>query len=122
MKDRFFSQKKHKEVPESKSLAPDREKIKQLVCKSYHAKEDNLLKSKRGSFNEPRDVAIYLTRRLRGNSLDEICRQYKLSKYSSASSVIERVQGNISKNRQFREHVEKLRSMITKSQTENPLL
>jgi len=72
VKDRFFSQKRHKEVPESKLLAPDREKIKQLVCKSYHVKENNLLKSKRGTFNEPRNVTIYLARRLRGDGLDEI--------------------------------------------------
>jgi hypothetical protein len=33
MKKRFFNKKRHVEAPESKSLAPDIEKIKAAVCK-----------------------------------------------------------------------------------------
>ena len=118
MKEQFFSEKSHKEVPEAKSLAPDTERIKQCVCQTYRVLPEALLKSKRGISNEPRNVAIYLTRFIRGAGLTEICREYHLNKYSSASSAVERVKGHMAKDRQFRRHVEKLGVMLTKSQTE----
>ena len=99
-------------------MAPEREKIKQLVFRTYQVKEEELLKSKRGTFNEPRNVAIYLTRWLRGENLDEICKAYGLKKYSSASSVIERVRKQILRDQKFRKRVDELRQIIIKSQTE----
>ena len=118
LRDRFFERKTHKEVPESRVLAPEREKIKQVICRIYGVRVEDLLKSKRGTFNEPRSVAIYLTRQLRGENLAEICREYGLSKYSSASSVIERVGTKMSTDRQLRKRVAKIRQVLTKSQTE----
>jgi hypothetical protein len=53
--------------------------------------EKELLISQRGSFNEPRNMAIYLTRRLRGDGLKQIGEQFQVKKYSSVSSVIERM-------------------------------
>jgi len=117
VKDRFFHQKSHEEIPESRSLAPDKEKIKQVVCRAYHVSEEDLLKSKRGIFNEPRNVAIYLTRRMRGDGLGEICKEFHMKRYSTASSAIERVKDQISKDVRFRKRVEKLRLILTKSQT-----
>jgi REP element-mobilizing transposase RayT len=118
LRDRFFERKTHKEVPESRVLAPEREKIKQVICRIYGVRVEDLLKSKRGTFNEPRSIAIYLTRQLRGENLAEICREYGLSKYSSASSVIERVGTKMSTDRQLRKRVAKIRQVLTKSQTE----
>jgi chromosomal replication initiation ATPase DnaA len=68
--------------------------------------------------NEPRNVAIYLTRQLRGENLAEICREYGLSKYSSASSVIERVGIRMSTDRQFGKRVEAISQLLRKSQAE----
>lgn len=116
IKDRFFPQKNHEEVPESRVLAPDRERIKRVVCKTYHVSEEDLHKSKRGVFNEPRNVAIYLTRRLRGDGLDQICREFHMKRYSSASSAIERVRVQVLKDRQLKKRIEKLRLMLIKSQ------
>jgi chromosomal replication initiation ATPase DnaA len=104
-------------VPESKSLAPDMEKIRQVVCKTYGVNEEDLFKAKREIFNEPRNVAIYLTRQLRGEGLVEICRDYNLKKYSSASSVIERVRKRISKDPQFKKRIDLLIAIGTKSQS-----
>jgi putative transposase len=95
----------------------DREKIKQVVCKAYHVDEEDLLKSKRGTFNEPRNVAVYLTRQLRGDGLGEICKEFQMKRYSSASSAIERVKTLISKDGRLRKRVEELRLILTKSQT-----
>ena len=51
VKENFFVQRRHAEVPESKSLAPDSEKIKEAVCRSYDIGEEDRLKSKRGMTN-----------------------------------------------------------------------
>ena len=114
----FFESKTHREVPESRVLAPGREEIKELVCRIYGVREEDLVKAKRGRFNEPRSVAIYLTRRLRGENLAEICREYGLKTHSSASSAVERVRGQIMKDRQFSKRVNDLSQMLTKRQNE----
>ena len=118
LKGHFYGEKKHREVPESKVLAPDGDKIKQVICRIYGVREQELLKARRGVMNEPRNVAIYLTRQLRGDNLAEICREYGLSKYSSASSVIERVGIRMSADRQFGKRVEEISQLLSKSQAE----
>jgi hypothetical protein len=118
LRSEFFESKKHMEVPESKILAPGRKEIKELVCRIYGVSEEDLTKLKRGTFNEPRSVAIYLTRQLRGENLAEICREYGLKTHSSASSAVERVRGQINKDRRFRKRIDKLAQMLAKRQTE----
>ncbi len=82
-------------------------------------REEDILKAKRGTFNEPRSVAIYLTRQLRGENLAEICRQYGLKTHSSASSAVERVRAQIIKDHRFSKRVDKLVRMLVKRQTES---
>ena len=62
MKETFFIQRRHVEVPESKSMAPDSETIKGAVCRGFDIDEEDLLISKRGMTNDPRNTAIYLMR------------------------------------------------------------
>ena len=118
IRSQFFERKRHIEVPESKTLAPSMEEIKELVCGIYGVSEEDLVKPRRGTFNEPRSVAIYLTRQLRGENLAEICKEYGLKTHSSASSAVERVRDQISKDRQFSKRVDKLVQMLVKRQTE----
>jgi chromosomal replication initiation ATPase DnaA len=47
-------------------------------------------------------MAIYLMRHLRGDSLEDIGREFKVSKYSSVSSVVERMKTRIAKDRKLR--------------------
>jgi len=116
VKDSFFLRKRHKEVPESKSLSPDAERIKEEVCRSYGVSRDALYISRRGISNEPRNVAIYLLRTLRGDNLEEIGRDFNINRFSSASSVVERMKGRVSKNRQLRKRVEEIKNAIHMSQ------
>ena len=51
---------------------PSTEKIKEMVCRSYGVKDEDILFSKRAMKNEARNTAIYLLRQLRGVKLDEI--------------------------------------------------
>jgi chromosomal replication initiation ATPase DnaA len=55
-----------------------------------------LYRSRRGISNEPGNVAIYLLRTLRGDNLEEIGRDFNISRFSSVSSVVERMRGKIS--------------------------
>jgi len=73
---------------------------------------DDLIKSKRGRFNESRNVAIYLTRRLRHDSLQEIGTQFQIKKYSSVSSIVERMKDRIGTDRKVKKRIEELYSTI----------
>ena len=112
----FSGKKRHLEVPESKSLAPDVKKIKEVVCKSYDVEEGALTLTRRGITNEPRNATIYLMRHLRGDSLEDIGREFKVTKYSSVSSVIERMKTKIAKNRGLKTRIKRLREEINMSQ------
>jgi len=118
VKERFFHSKRHDEVPESKGLAPDTEKIKEAICKAYAIDESSLLSSRRGVLNEPRNVAIFLVRRLRGEKLEEIGRQFGISKYSSVSSVIEKMKRDMSVDRKLRVRVHSIAKRLYNGQQE----
>lgn len=79
--------KRDPQVPES--LAPELEAIKRVVCLYFSVDKSDLLKSRRGRFNEPRSMAIYLGRMLRKENLLELGSEFGLVSYSSVSSVVE---------------------------------
>ncbi len=58
-----------------------------------------LLKEVVDMCTKPRNVAIFLVRRLRGEKLQEIGRQFGMAKYSSVSSAIEKMKRDISADR-----------------------
>ena len=112
VKGSFFSGKRHKEVPESRKLSPEAERIKEAVCRKYGVAMDELHRSRRGISNEPRSVAIYLLRTLRGDNLEEIGREFNMTRFSSVSSVVERMKGKISVDRQLRKCVEEIKTAL----------
>jgi len=116
MKERFFHKKRHDEIPESRRLALEAEKIKKTICNAYGIEESSLLSSRRGVLNEPRNVAIFLLRRLRGDKLNDIGRQFGISKYSSVSSVIEKMKREISADRRLRMKVKNIEKTLSNSQ------
>ncbi len=87
-----------------------------MVSKSYNVEEQALTLTRRGIANEPRSVAIYLMRHLRGDSLEKIGREFKITKYSLVSSVVERIKGKIAKDRKLRKRVVELKEEINMSQ------
>jgi len=116
VKEKFFHVKRHDEIPQSRRLAPDAEKIKKEICKAYGIEESSLLSSRRGVLNEPRNVAIFLVRHLRGEKLEEIGRQFDISKYSSVSSVIEKMKIDMSVHRKLRVRVKNIEKTLNNSQ------
>ena len=116
VKKHFFNDKYNREIPESKSLAPSIEEIKSAICKFYSIDEKKLLISKRGSVNEPRNIALYLARRLKGDSLDAIAKAFNIRVYSSVSSVVNRTQILLSKDRKLRKSCEQITCNLIKGQ------
>ena len=116
VKGRFLHKKNHDEIPESRRLAPDAEKIKRVICNAYGIDKNSLLSSRRGILNEPRNVAVFLVRRLRGEKLEEIGRQFGIAKYSSVSSVIEKMKREISVDRRLRLRVKNIEKTLFNSQ------
>ena len=117
VKGLFFSDKSHEEIPEAKILAPDPEKILEAVGTFYKVGMDNLVRSKRGYFNEPRNVAIYLTRRLRGDTLKVAGEPFGITKNSTVSSSIDRVKKEMKRDKAVSLRVEKLIEILSNTQT-----
>jgi len=57
-----------------------------------------------------------MSRRMTGERLDEIGRDFNLKRYSSVSTVIERTKAQISSDRKLKQRVEKLKTFLSKSQ------
>ncbi len=119
VKGKYYALKVDDDIPQSKELAPGKDAIIKAVCDYWNVGEDDLIKSKRGRFNEPRNVAIYLTRRLRHDSLQEIGTQFQIRKYSSVSSIVERMKDRIDADRKVKKCINELCAII-KSQEQVP--
>ncbi len=82
------------------------------MCDYWDVGVDDLIKSKRGQFNESRNFAIYLTRRLRHDSLQEIGTQFQIKKYSSVSSIVERMKDRIGTDKKVKKRINELCALI----------
>lgn len=116
IKGQYHDLKDDLEVPAIRELAPEADKIKSTVCDYYAVEPASLYRTKRGEFNEARNVAAYLLRRLRRDSLKSIGEQLHIRKYSSASSAIERLKIKIKKDRHLKQRIDTLINLIGKSQ------
>ena len=111
-KNTFFATKSHKQVPDSNQLAPAIEQIKMAVCQDYGVTTDQLMCSIRGISNEPRNVAIYLTRMLRQDGLMEIGVAFGMRGYSSASSAIVRVRKKLLNDNFLHLRISRIKKLI----------
>ena len=116
IKERFFNLKNFEEIPETKKLAPDIDEIKYTVCTAYNIKETDLYVTMRGHFNEPRNVAVFLTRYLRNDTLKNVGEPFSIEKYSTVSSIVERVKHDMKVNKGFKKRVQGFADKISKSQ------
>jgi REP element-mobilizing transposase RayT len=116
----FFANKTHKQVPDSGQLAPEIERIKEAVCQYYETEKGRLMHSERGVSNDPRNVAIYLTRVLRRDGLVNISAAFGMHGYSSASSAIDRINKRIASDKGLQKSITEIKQNIIsqKSQTE----
>jgi hypothetical protein len=109
IKERFFANKRHREVPAARALAPSVQEITGAVAAYYGVDEATLFLSRRGVTNEPRDMAIYLTRMLCGTPLQEIADRFSIGSYSSVSTVLTRVGRRLAREPEFKKRFEEIR-------------
>jgi len=79
--------------------------------KIFHTPED-LLKTRRGQYNEARNIAMYLIRKHTGTELKDIGQHFGMSNYSSVGSVITRTKQEMVRNRNLRQRVEKVEKLF----------
>ena len=118
LRGKFFERKRDGQVPESAELAPDLDAIEEEVCSYYGVEVSELLKSRRGTFNEPRSMAMHLARILRKDSLKDIGSEFDLSGYSSVSSVLQGIGKQLLKNRRLQKRYEVLKKALIIGQPE----
>jgi len=116
VKSMYRDFKEVEETPQMRELYIDTETILSQVSDYYGITHDDLNTARRGQFNEPRNVAIYLLRRLRRDSLSEIGRVFQIDKYSSVSSIIERLKLRIGADPQLKKRIEDLKHRTYMSQ------
>jgi putative transposase len=116
VKKKFYRVKSHAEIPQSRQLAPTIAEIKEKVCRCYGVKQQALEKTKRGQVNEPRNIAIYLTRKRSSLAFEIIGREFGLEKYSSVSSIATRTEEQLLKDKNMQNRFKERGRMIKKSQ------
>ena len=109
VKEKYSALLFKEEIPESKVLIPSGEKIKLVICREYKVDIASLYGIRRGVANEPRNIAIYLTRFLRRDSLKEIGKEFKVPNYSSVSSIVESMKANLAGNKKLKKQVDKIK-------------
>jgi len=115
IKEQFFTKKKHIEIPESQILIPDKNKILSEICHRYKVQTTDLKISRRGQNNEARNIAIYLMRKLRGDTLMDICKVFGLKKDSSAGSIVDRVKKQLKTDIKLRKKISNIEQNILMS-------
>ena len=116
MKEKYYFKKKSCEVPESKRLAPASDSIISSVCENYGVTFSELMVTRRGIFHEPRNIAVYLLRQIRGESLNNIGKLFNIKAYSTVSSILRRVSKLKKYNRKIKSRIEKIQDSINKGQ------
>lgn len=117
IKEAFFRGGVDNQVPDSRWLAPDQERIIKAVCDAYQVDEESLYRFRKGKLNEPRNVAIYLLRTLRGENMANLAERFNLKTYSSVSSAARRVQRALNEEGETAEKVRELANRFKLGQT-----
>ncbi len=116
IKEKYYFKKKTYEVPESKNLAPTSDAIISAVCEHYGVSFNELLITRRGILNEPRNIAVYLIRQIRGETLNSIGKLLNIKAYSTISSIIRRVSRLNKFDTKIKNQIGKIQDTINKGQ------
>ncbi len=115
-RERFFELVHRQEVPESKVLALDAERVITCVCEHYRITKRQLLLAKRGTENLPRDIAIYLVRQFCCKTLPSVGKEFGITNYSTVSSVVQRVKARYERDKYLLNEIKITKKKIVKSQ------
>jgi REP element-mobilizing transposase RayT len=114
IREKFYKQSYDRHVPQSRILAPSIAHIKRIVEREYNISSEVLVFSRRGFFNEPRSVAIYLSRKYSAKTLLEIGTEFNMSQYSSVSSVVDKMKTVVAKDKKIRKRIHAIEKIVNK--------
>ncbi|MFQ5846829.1 MAG: helix-turn-helix domain-containing protein [Candidatus Methylomirabilales bacterium] len=102
------------ELAEAKALPFRRTatEVLEAVKENYGVRRKALVGVRRGQWNEPRDVAIYLCRKECGLPLREIAALFGIPAYTTVSMACARVEARCKKDRVVRQRVERLLKVL----------
>ena len=98
IKEKYGTGKINKEIPSSRELLPDANRILDEVCTFYGITTSDIIKKRRGRSNDARNAAIYLTRKLRMDTFQQIGKQYEIDNDRTVRSVFERMKKRLNKD------------------------
>ena len=116
IKKEYGKEKISRDVPSSRELLPDYRRIVEGVCNAYETTAAEVLKMRRGKMNEARNAAIYLSRKLRRDTLKEVGLRFGIDNDSTVSSVMERVKKRLETDRKFSRRLNEIAESIQASQ------
>jgi chromosomal replication initiation ATPase DnaA len=114
IRQKYRDNKRQHDIPEAKLLNPGTEEIKKIVSEAYDVDMKSLLTLRRGRINEPRRVAVYLSRKHTAATLERIATEFNMNKYSSAGSIIERTKAKMATDKKLKKKVEKIEKQLIK--------
>jgi putative transposase len=113
IKQKFYDKVTIKEMPQKRELFLAESRIEKAVSRVYQIEVAELLRSRRGTYNEARNVAIYLMRKYTGTTLKHIGSHFGMSSYSSVGSVIIRIKQAMDKNKKLRQRITAAEKLLT---------
>lgn len=116
VKEKFKHLSFREEIPDSRRLAPTAADIISAVCNHFRVREKGITRSKRGTENLPRDVAIYLVRRHCRETLTDVGHYFSISNYSTVSSALERIKARKDDDKALQKHLKQIETKLSKSQ------
>ena len=116
IKEKYYFKKKSYEVPESKRFTPTSDIIISSVCEHYGISLNELLITRRGILNEPRNIAVYLLRQIRGEKLNKIGELLNIKAYSTVSSILRKVARLKKHDRKIKKQIGKIQDSINNGQ------
>ncbi|MCP4628821.1 MAG: transposase, partial [bacterium] len=117
IRKKFYKQRCDSFIPQSRILAVPIATIKKLVAKEYKTALETLTASRRGTFNEPRSVAIFLSRQYSGKTLLEIGEEFNMQQFSSVSSVVTKIKKLVAQDIKLKKRVLGIEKKLAKVQT-----
>ncbi len=119
MRKRLEGKRSDYEIPQGKRerVSPTLRMIEEEVSESYGMEVRELKRKRRGYWDEARNVAIYLGRKVGGCRLIELGQRWGGLKYSSVSGIVYGVEKRLAEYVKLRKRLEEIEKRILNRQT-----
>jgi REP-associated tyrosine transposase len=107
------------EIPQLKKSRPrvSLKQIEEMICQLYATTRAQISTKRRGHWNEPRNVALYLGRTMGGYTLKELGERWGGLRYSSTSAMIVSVKKALVENSAVRKRINRIEHGLLNHQT-----